>query len=76
MSKRIASPSAAPVNSARSVAIATASACAQRNHVTGRGKRSRATSARFCPVAIPSLAESDWTTIAITFAMSTTQSSV
>ena len=42
MSKRIASPSAAPVNSARSVAIAIASAWIQRNHVTGRGKRSRA----------------------------------
>ena len=75
MSKRIASPSAAPTNSARSVAIATSSACTQRNHVTGRGNRSRATSARFCPVAIPSFAESDCTTIAIRFAMSTTQSS-
>ena len=75
MSKRIASPSAAPVNSARSVAIAIASAWIQRNHVTGRGKRSRQTSARFWPVAIPSFADSDWTIIAIRFAASTTHRS-
>ena len=34
-------------------------------HTTGRGNCSRQTSARFRPVAMPSLAESDWISIAI-----------
>ena len=73
--KRIARPSAAPVNSARSVAIAIASAWIQRKYVIRGEKRSRQTSARFLPVAIPSFADNDWTIIAIRFAASTTHRS-
>ena len=73
--KRIARPSAAPVNSARSVAIAIASAWIQRKYDTRREKRSRQTSARFLPVAMPNFADSDWTIIAIRFAASTTHRS-
>ena len=40
-----------------------------------RGKRSRQTSGRFMPVAIPSFALIDWISIAIRFAARTTQSS-
>ena len=68
-------PRAAPRISARSVAIATTSAWTQRARVTGRGKRSRQTSGRFCPVAIPSFALIDWTSIAIRLAATITQSS-
>ncbi len=57
--------SAAPMNSARSVAIAMTSACTQSKNVTGRGKRARHTSGRFLPVAIPSLADIDWMSMAM-----------
>ena len=67
------SPSAAPVNSARSVAIATASACSHSSSTARRGRRSRQTSGRLRPVAMPSLADSVWTSIAIRLAVSTTQ---
>ena len=60
-------PSAAPTNSARSQAIATASACSQRKIRIGRVKRMRLTSARLWPVAIPSFALIVWISIAIRF---------
>ncbi len=69
-------PSAAPTNSARSVAIAIASACSQSSTTTRKGNRSRQTSGRLRPVAMPSLALIDWTSMAIRFAARTTQSSV
>ena len=68
-------PIAAPTNSAMSVAIAITSAWIQSRNVTVRGKRSRQTSGRFMPVAIPSLALIDWISIAIRFAARTTQRS-
>ncbi len=40
-----------------------------------RGKRSRHTSGRFLPVAMPSFALIDWISIAIRFATTTTHSS-
>ena len=67
-------PSAAPTTSAMSVAIATSSACSQRPIEARRGKVSRQSSARFLPVAMPSFADWVWTSIAIRFAPSTTQS--
>ena len=75
MPKRRFSAIAAPMNSARSVAIAMTSACTQRRNETRRGNRSRQISGRFLPVAIPSFALIDWMSIAIRFALSTTQSS-
>ena len=48
---------AAPTNSARSVAMAIASACTHRPKVTGRGKCSRHSSGRLRPVAMPVLAD-------------------
>ncbi len=68
-------PSAAPMNSARSVAIAISSAWTQRKNVVRRPKRSRQTSGRFMPVAMPSLALSVWISIAIRFETTTTQRS-
>ena len=68
-------PSAAPSTSARSVAIAIASAWSQSPSATGRGSSSRQSSGRLLPVAIPSFAESVCTSIAIRLAASTTQSS-
>ena len=68
-------PIAAPRNSARSVAIAITSAWIQSRIEVRREKCSRQTSGRFWPVAIPSLAESVWITIAIRLAATTTQSS-
>ncbi len=56
---------AAPMNSARSVAMAMSSACNQSKRVRGLGRRSRQTSGRFLPVAIPSLADIDWMSMAI-----------
>ena len=70
------SPSAAPTNSARSVAIAIASACSHSSTTTRNGSWSRQTSGRLRPVAMPSLALIDWISIAIRFAARTTQSSV
>ena len=69
-------PRAAPTNSARSVAIAIASACSHSSTTTRNGNRSRQTSGRLRPVAMPSLALSDWMSMAIRLAASTTQSSV
>ncbi len=69
-------PMAAPRNSARSVAIAIASAWSQRPIVRRRGNSLRHSSGRFWPVAIPSLAESVWISIAIRFEATITQSSV
>ena len=68
-------PIAAPTNSAMSVAIAISSAWIQSRNDARREKRSRQTSGRFMPVAIPSFALIDWISIAIRFATRTTQSS-
>ncbi len=67
---------AAPMNSARSVAIAMSSAWIQSATTTGYGNRSRHTSARLSPVAMPSFALIDWTSIAMRLAARTTQSSM
>ena len=69
------SPRAAPTTSAMSQAAATSSAWSQRPMEVRRENVSRQASARFLPVAIPSLADCVWTTIAIRFAASTTQRS-
>ncbi len=63
------------MTSARSVAIATNSACTQSPMLTRRGKVSRQTSGRLRPVARPSLADSDWISIAVMLAATITQSS-
>jgi hypothetical protein len=55
------------MNSARSVAMAMSLACNQRKRVRGLEKRSRQTSGRFLPVAIPSFADIDWMSMAIRF---------
>jgi hypothetical protein len=68
-------PSAAPMNSARSVAIAISSACTHSPNVTGRGNCDRHTSGRFIPVAMPSFALIDWISIAIRFEARITHSS-
>ena len=68
-------PSAAPTTSATSQAIATTSAWSQRPIDERREKVSRQSSGRFLPVAIPSLADCVWISIAIRFAATTTQSS-
>ena len=52
------------------------SACTQSARDTGRGYRARQTSGRFMPVAIPSLADIVWISIAIRFETRTTQSSM
>ena len=69
-------PRAAPTNSARSVAMATASACSQSTTTRRNGRWSLHSSGRLLPVAIPHLALSDWISMAIRFAASTTHSSV
>ena len=56
--------------------MATASACSHSSTTTRDGSRSRHTSGRLRPVAMPSLALIDWTSMAIRFAASTTHSSV
>ncbi len=56
---------AAPINSARSVAIAMTSAWTHNRNVTGLGKRALQTSGKFLPVAIPSFADIDWMSIAM-----------
>ena len=63
---------AAPMNSATSVAMATSSATTQRLSTTGRGYRERHASARFMPDAMPSLALSDWMSIDMRMATTTT----
>ncbi len=45
-------------------------------NTSGRGSRSRHSAARLRPVAMPSLADSAWNSIAITLATTTTHSSV
>ena len=60
---------------AMSVAIAISSACIHRPTVTHRGKRSRHISARLRSVAIPSLADRYWISIAIRLASTTTHKS-
>ena len=65
---------AAPTNSARSVAIATSSACTHSPHVTGRGKCSRHSSGRLRPVATPIFADRFWMSIAMRFAATMTHS--
>ena len=55
--------------------MAITSAWIQSPNETARGNRSRQTSARFIPVAIPSFAESVWMSIAIRFEQRITQSS-
>ena len=74
MPKRMLRPIAAPMNSARSVAIAITSAWSQSATLVLRENRSRQTSGRFIPVAIPSFALIDWITIPIRFAVRMTQS--
>ena len=67
---------AAPMNSARSVAIAMTSAWIHNPTTAGNGNFCRQTSARFIPVAMPSLALIDWTSIAIRLAARTTHKSM
>jgi hypothetical protein len=67
---------AAPTNSARSVAMAIASAWSQSPIVTGRLKCSRHSSGRLRPVAMPVLADRYCTSIAIRFAATITQTSM
>ena len=69
------SATAPPITSARSVAIATHSACTHSPMLTRRGKVSRQTSGRLRPVASPSLADRDWISIAMTLAATITHSS-
>ena len=64
------------MNSARSVAMAIASACSQSANDVRRENRSRHTSGRLRPVAIPSFALIDWITIAMMFATRMTHSSM
>ena len=66
-------PIAAPRNSARSVAIAITSAWSQSPTDVRREKWMRQISGRLWPVAIPSLADSVWITIAIRFEATITQ---
>ena len=68
-------PTAAPRNSARSVAMATISVIAHMPQTTGVENCSRHISARLRPVATPSLADSDWMSIAIRLLATTTQMS-
>ncbi len=66
---------APPITSARSVAIATSSAWAHMNRFRHGVRCSRHSSGRFFPVASPSLAESDWMSIAIRLATTITHTS-
>ena len=70
------SPSAAPTNSARSVAMAMSSACTHRPRDTARGRCSRHSSGRSRPVATPILADRYCTSMAIRLATTITQTSV
>jgi hypothetical protein len=51
------------------------SACSQRRRWSASRNRSRQSSGRFIPVATPSFALIDWMSIAIRFAIRTTQRS-
>ena len=64
---------APPSTSARSVAMATNSACSHSPRVTGCGKWSRHSSARLFPVAMPALAERYWISMAIRLLTTSTQ---
>lgn len=75
MPKRRLKATAAPKNSAKSVAIATISATTHSAHVTGRRNCALIVSGRLRPVAIPSLAESAWISIAIRFDATMTHTS-
>ena len=66
---------APPITSARSVAMATSSACTHMSRDTGRGKVSRHISGRSRPVAMPSFAVRVWISIAMRFAATITHSS-
>src|SRR6202171_1166000 len=74
--KRRWMPMAAPMNSARSVAIAMTSAWIHSPTTAGNGNFNRQTSARLSPVAMPSFALMDWTSIAMRLAARTTHSSM
>ena len=63
------------MNSARSVAIATASACSQRKMRVGLEKLRGADLGEVCPVAMPSLALIVWMSMAIRFEARMTHSS-
>ena len=66
---------APPITSARSVAIATNSACTHIPRDTGRGNRSRHSSGRLLPVASPSFADRVWMSMASRLAPMITHSS-
>jgi hypothetical protein len=66
-------PTAAPTNSARSVAIAMISACTHSPRDTGRGRCSRHSSGRSRPVATPAFADRYCTSIAMRLATTMTQ---
>src|SRR6202012_4480240 len=68
-------PSAAPRNSARSVAIAETSAATHKNNVIGREKCFLQFCGSVSPVTTPILAERYWISIAIAFDHSKTHSS-
>ena len=64
------------MNSARSVAIAMTSAWIHSPTTAGNGNFNLQTSARLSPVAMPSFALIDWTSIAMRLAARTTQRSM
>ena len=66
---------APPTTSARSVAIATASACSQYANRDLRPSRWPTSSGSENPVATPSLADRNWTTPAAAIAITSTQTS-
>lgn len=66
---------APPMNSARSVAMATSSPWAHSIQVSGRGRCVRHSVGRSWPVAMPSLADSAWTNMASRLAAAITHSS-
>jgi hypothetical protein len=68
-------PTAAPVNSARSVAIATISACSQSITLARRPNRSRHSSGRLRPVHRPALVVRYCTRMAIRLAITMTRTS-
>jgi len=72
MPKIMLRASAAPTNSARSVAIATASACTHNSRFVRRPSRARHISGRLRPVARPSFEDRYCTTMAIRFDMTMT----
>ena len=69
-------PSAAPRNSARSVAMATSSISTHMIHTTGAGNARGTARPGSAPVAMPSLADSVWISMAIRLLATTTHSSM